>query len=458
MIAPAAWPTPGATFDGKFQIVRLLGEGGMGAVFRAKHLRLGELVALKVVRPELIGREDLRARFLREARAAARLRTRHVARVLDVDVSDGGIPYLVLEHLEGGDLAHAIERAPLPPDVAARYVVDACEALAEAHALGVVHRDIKPQNLFLARAADGTTEVKVLDFGLAKHIDGARMTSSNDAMGTPLYMPPEQIKGARDVDARGDVWSLGVTLFEAVTGVLPFEAPNPAALLYAIAHSPARVPSSIRGDLSSAFDAVVARCLEKDADKRYANAIDFGAALAPLCGLDVEETRARLEKIADEARARVHRENAPEPVIVAPSMSEADTLQARTAPAVATTVAARNPRKIAGIVAAIAGVVIVVIAASGLAWKKLRGATSTAVPPASAVQIDTLATAALASTPTTPTMTATSAPATIASAAPSSSAPTTVDAGVSAIVNRDKHRTPRPRASAHVGASNMTGE
>jgi serine/threonine-protein kinase len=478
-VTPDSWPKPGATFDGKFQIVRLLGEGGMGAVFRAKHLRLGELVALKVVRPELLGREDLRLRFLREARAAARLRTSHVARVLDVDVSDAGIPYLVLEHLEGTDLATAIAQKPLTPSLAARYALEACEALTEAHALGVVHRDIKPQNLFLARSADGTIEVKVLDFGLARHIDVSRITATNDTMGTPLYMPPEQVKGARDVDARGDVWSLGVTLFEAATGEAPFTATNHAALVYAIAHAPAPMPSAMRSGVPAELDEVVARCLEKEPEKRYDDTIELGAALAPLCGLDATETRNRLRRIAEEAQARARREQAPEAVIISPSLNDADTLQARSAPALSATLPAQRPKRKIGTVVAIAlvgllgmallvGAVLHTRGASTPSASKPPNAPSSLAPSASIAPVASVA-AVGAATAASSVAAAMSAP-----PAPAASASVAAAAGVSSQKNKGRGArgtaapvqsaptAPLPATpatpSSHVGAATMTGE
>src|SRR5262249_17959342 len=181
---------------------RILGVGGMGVVVAATHLQLGQPVALKFMLAEALAQPEAAERFLREARAAVRLRSQHVARILDVGTLETGAPYIVMELLEGMDLAQLLERRPLPPQAAVDYVLQACEAIAEAHANGIVHRDLKPANLFLARTPTGAPLVKVLDFGIAKAHDPqlASVTQTSAVFGSPAYMSPEQLRSAKNVD------------------------------------------------------------------------------------------------------------------------------------------------------------------------------------------------------------------------------------------------------------------
>ena len=286
---------PGDIIDGRYRVEVRLGEGGMGEVWRATHVTVGNLVALKVLKGEAGGGSENAARFLREARAAGRLRGEHVCRVMDAGATDTGQPYLVMELLEGEDVAALIARGPLPPALAARYVVDACEALAEAHAQGMVHRDIKPANLFVARQPGGDESLKVLDFGIAtaarEDVAAGRLTSTTTMMGSPAYMSPEQMRSARDVDARSDVWALGVCLYEMLSNRLPFEGASYTALAIQVAteaHKPLvddgaeAVSASVSGAaLPPGLVAVVERCLAKRPDARYADVAELAAALAP---------------------------------------------------------------------------------------------------------------------------------------------------------------------------------
>ena len=286
---------PGDVIDGRYRVETRLGEGGMGEVWRATHVTVGNLVALKVLKGEASGGSENAARFLREARSAGRLRGEHVCRVMDAGATETGQPYLVMELLEGEDISNLIARGPLPAARAARYVVDACEALAEAHALGMVHRDIKPANLFVARQPGGGESLKVLDFGIATAatVDAAsgRLTSTTSMMGSPAYMSPEQMRSARDVDARSDVWALGVCLYEMLSNRLPFDGASYTALAIQVAteaHQPlvgvgAEAASmSVSGTpLPPGLVAVVERCLAKHPDARYADVAELAAALAP---------------------------------------------------------------------------------------------------------------------------------------------------------------------------------
>src|SRR5262249_3658540 len=217
----------GARIAGKYVVEQRLGEGGMGIVVAAHHEELGERVAIKLPLGELRCEPEARARFVREARAAAKLRGEHVARVLDAGIMEDGSPFIVMEYLSGRNLAERLrDEGPLSVSDAVDCVVQACEALDEAHAHGIVHRDLKPANLFEAQRFDGSLIIKVLDFGIAKTrrvADGDPSTTAGAILGSPRYMSPEQMRGARAVDERADVWSLGVTLYELVTGRPAFQ-------------------------------------------------------------------------------------------------------------------------------------------------------------------------------------------------------------------------------------------
>ncbi|UQA62754.1 serine/threonine-protein kinase [Polyangium aurulentum] len=274
----------GDVLAGKYRVERVLGMGGMGVVVAATHLDLREVRAIKLMRPELASDQAVE-RFLREARAVVRLRSEHVAEVYDVGRLESGAPYIVMEMLEGQDLSALLkERGKLPVDEAVLYVAQACHALDEAHEAGIVHRDLKPGNLFLTRRADGSPCIKVLDFGISKHLSyrgEEEMTGAREIMGSPLYMAPEQMRAARTVDARADVWALGAILYKMVTGRAPFQAATVPEIFAATLGKQVRPPSFIRPELSKDFDAVILRCLDKIAQRRYGSAAELLAALRP---------------------------------------------------------------------------------------------------------------------------------------------------------------------------------
>jgi eukaryotic-like serine/threonine-protein kinase len=276
----------GEILAGKFRIERRLGKGGMGVVYAAHHLQLDEPVAIKLLLPEAARDHDAIARFMREARAAVKVKSEHVARIIDVARLEDGAPYMVMEYLDGNDLGSVGRDGALPIVKAVGYVLEAIDAIAEAHALGIVHRDLKPSNLFLADRPDGTQLIKVLDFGISKMqsrtgLTPDTMTKSTALLGSPLYMPPEQMKSTRDVDMRADIWSLGAILFELLTGQPPFDADTlPMLFSMVLNEEPARA-SSLRADVPPELDAVIQTCLRKEPGERFQTIAELAESLVP---------------------------------------------------------------------------------------------------------------------------------------------------------------------------------
>ncbi|HEX8795921.1 MAG TPA: serine/threonine-protein kinase [Polyangiaceae bacterium] len=294
---------PGDLIQGKYRVERVIGRGGMGVVVAAKHVQLGSTVAIKLLAAEDWAPDDPAAeRFAREAHTAVRLRSEKSARVLDVDSLPDGTPFIVMEYLVGKDLGTVLaERGALPEAEAVGYVLQACEAVAEAHALGIVHRDLKPHNLFLTEASDGAPLVKVLDFGVAKWSEptAASLTITSRAMGTPAYMSPEQMRAPKEVDARSDVWSLGVCAYELLTGVPPFQAETVQALCAVVLTETPRPPREIRPELSPDVAAVVMRCLEKRPRDRHQTVVELAEALEMASAVS---RRGRVAAVAARAR------------------------------------------------------------------------------------------------------------------------------------------------------------
>jgi serine/threonine-protein kinase len=271
----------GSVLLGKYRVESVVGQGGMAVVLKVVHVQLEEELAVKVLKPERATDQDVAARFAREARAVVRLRGEHVARVSDVGVLPDGLPCMVMEYLRGIDLCGEIaRRGTLPPGQAVDYVLQACEALAEAHAQGIVHRDIKPANLFLTARPDGSPLIKVLDFGISKTPPRAAelATRTEVFMGTPGYMSPEQMRTSKDVDSRTDIWALGVVLYECLSGRRPFQGESFAATVLKAATEP---PPPLDPSIPLELQVAVLRCLEKDRRERFRSVAALAAALAP---------------------------------------------------------------------------------------------------------------------------------------------------------------------------------
>jgi serine/threonine-protein kinase len=277
----------GSVIAGKYRVGRPLGVGAMGVVVGARHEMLGQDVAIKLLLPSLGHDASVVSRFLREAQAAARLRSDHVVRVVDVGLHEGGVPYFVMERLEGHDLSVEMQqRGALPIAEAVDLGMAALAALSEAHSLGMVHRDLKPANLFLASRPDGPPRLKVLDFGISKvslenEPPGRDLTSTKTLLGSPAYMSPEQIRSSRNVDARSDIWAIGVVLYELLTGQAAFDGETVGDVFAKIREEELPLLGTIRPDVPAPLEAVVARCLRRNRDERYQSAAELRAALAP---------------------------------------------------------------------------------------------------------------------------------------------------------------------------------
>ncbi|MBX3202718.1 MAG: serine/threonine protein kinase [Labilithrix sp.] len=294
-------PTPvniGDIVD-KYRVEHVVGVGAMGLVVAARHTTLEQIVAIKFLVEHRFGsRDESIARFLGEARAAARIQSDHVCRVSDVGMLPSGVPYMIMEHLEGNDLEDEIvARGQLDLVEAVDYVLQACDAIAAAHQLGVVHRDLKPANLFLARRPDGSRRVKVLDFGISKATTGKqRFTRETRSLGTPAYMPPEQVRDPMNVDHRADIWALGAILYEVLTGQMAFVGENIKEVLdRVLGEDPCPMPA-LRRDVPPELTAIVTRALARDRDARWPTAATFARALAPFGSIGVLSGLASIQR------------------------------------------------------------------------------------------------------------------------------------------------------------------
>jgi serine/threonine-protein kinase len=311
-------PACGDVIARKYRITSVIGEGGMGTVFAAHHELLDVPVAVKVLSSSLVRTPGVVDRFSREARAVARLKSEHVARVMDVGTLDGGQPYIVMELLEGEDLRERLTRVgPLPVQQAVDTIMQVLEAMAHAHGAGIVHRDLKPENLFVTTASDGTEVVKVLDFGVAKLSQAAHSPDSSQlraltveytTLGSPHYMAPEQVRDSSQIDHRADLWALGAILYELITGREAFPGESVGEIFGSVMRETPTPIEVLRPDAPWELDAAVACCLTRDPNGRFANVAEMAYALAPLasdawCGyperIQQTLTRTRSQRLSD---------------------------------------------------------------------------------------------------------------------------------------------------------------
>ena len=272
---------PGQLIDEKFRVERVLGQGGMGVVVMARHVELDQPVAIKLLKEGVLDGDEAVQRFMREARALARLGGDHVVRVSDIGRLPSGTPYMVMEYLEGEDLSAVLrQRGALPAEEVADALIQACAGLAGAHATGLVHRDLKPANLFRARQPDGTTLIKVLDFGIAKSLGGTRLTAEFAVLGSPRYMSPEQLRTPRDVDARADIWALGAIGYRLLTDKPPFEGEGLDGLMDAMLTGRRTPLRALHTDLPGALVDAIERCLSVEREARFGSVAELARALA----------------------------------------------------------------------------------------------------------------------------------------------------------------------------------
>ena len=305
VVGPSRYPRPGTVLLGKYRVDRCIGEGGMGAVLQAHHIDLEEAVAIKVLLPEMLDRQEIVQRFLREAKAAVKLKGEHIARVIDVGRLDAdvdgnfeGVPYIVMEHLEGSDLNAIIKaHGPQDPAISVDLVMQACEAIAEAHSLGIIHRDIKASNFFISWSGDDhPAQLKVLDFGIATTPKGtSELTDGGQIIGTPAYMAPEQMRSSRLADMRSDIWSMGVVLYELLEGARPFRAEAYSDLCLKVGMDPPE--PMVQRAVPEGLRAVVMKCLEKSVERRYQSVAELSFDLMPFAS-DPVIARASVEQCA----------------------------------------------------------------------------------------------------------------------------------------------------------------
>jgi serine/threonine-protein kinase len=273
----------GEVIDGKYEVLEVLGEGGMGQVLAARHVELGQKVALKFMSPAIMEIPGAAERFTREAQAVAKLRSEHVCRVLDIGVTDSGARYIVIEYLQGSDLGDLLaERGQIDAGEAMGYIIQACDALGEAHDAGIVHRDIKPANLFVDESREGKPVLKVLDFGISKNLGSDPnmiVTATNALMGSPMYMSPEQLLSPKEVDTRSDIWSLGVVLHELIVGKPPYYGQSMPEVVAQIINERTPPAATVSEEIAAPVREIIVRCLERDPVRRFATTSHLADAL-----------------------------------------------------------------------------------------------------------------------------------------------------------------------------------
>jgi len=432
---------------GKYCVERVLGVGGMGVVVAARHVELGELFALKFLLPNFREDPEVARRFAREARTGIRVKNEHVARVFDVGTLADGAPYMVMEHLTGRDLSNIIEaRGRLPLEEAVDLLLQACEALCDAHSLGIVHRDLKPANLFVVAGSDGLPFVKVLDFGISKlitSVDDFAATASTAILGSPLYMSPEQLTSSKDVDRRADIWSLGVILYEALTGRTPFESDSFVGLTSAILGGKFEPASKRRAGIPPAVDALIASLLTVDRTARLASVEVLAPRLAPFGTASARTSSERIARIAARPPASTEIVDPTSQASATPTIDVVVDLGSGTTGAGArnsptTLVPSRSPPPVASVpklgVVVAGGLALTALGALG-GWLALRPGPTVPSPPSSAAALSSV----------TPPVAA--VPSTAPAPPPSSSGPVVASAAPS-----EAPRPPPPLASARPAA------
>ncbi len=305
-VASPAIPKTGDIVAEKYRVESMIAEGGMGLIYEATHLQLEEKVAIKFLRTEFTdpNSKDFVERFVREARTSAKITSEHVVRVHDVGSTESGAPFIVMEFLAGKDLDQLVtDQGALQIPQAIDYVLQACEALAEAHSLGVVHRDLKPANLFLTHRADGSPCVKVLDFGISKRTDvmgntpNMGMTKTHAVMGSPQYMSPEQMRSSKNVDTRADIWAIGIVLHELLIGAAPFDGDSMLQICAAVLEETPKNIRVLRPEITAELDAIISKCLAKKPDERFQNVADLARALSAFGSNDARTSAERIARI-----------------------------------------------------------------------------------------------------------------------------------------------------------------
>jgi len=509
MSGPWSSPVPvGSVLAGKYHVEHLLGVGGMGAVVAATHIDLDELRAIKLMHASESESPAAVERFLREARAAVKLKSEYIARVYDVGRLESGVPYIVMEYLDGHDLSRiARKQGPLPFEDVVHYMLQACDAISEAHSLGIVHRDLKPANLFLTRRDDGSPCIKVLDFGISKHTaPGAQIdmeiTTGKEVLGSPHYMSPEQMRSTKSADARSDIWSLGAIMYRLITGRLPFPADTPMELALRIVETVPERPSALRPEIPAGLEAVILRCLEKDPAQRIQSATELASELLPFAPVDALEmtplsrrfsrsiapSGASLVSVVDASGAGPSSPAAPSlpafgpeagqgtwPSLPTPPRQPGEPSTEVSSPGTAwgatghDVLPAGRPARQKVLMAAGAGALLFAIAAgvalswsSGVAQPATATATATAAatngPPASVVELPAAPAGPTAPAPATQPPAAAPAPAAAATASPATATKSAAGAKNPAVVPAKTTPTPSPRGPAASPAPSTTSK
>jgi serine/threonine-protein kinase len=347
---------------GKYEVVRLIGRGGMGSVWEGRHASLGTRVAIKFIDQEYSRSKEARSRFVTEARAAATIHSRHAIQILDHGVTDDGRPYQVMELLVGEPLDQRLDRlGRISLQETARILGQVCRALQRAHGSGIIHRDLKPENIFLVRSPDDDEEIaKVLDFGIAKikappgEQGGlSSSTKTGAVLGTPYYMAPEQARGLRTIDHRADLWSLGVIAYKCVTGVLPFEGESVGDLLVKICTAPPPTPSLTAPGLPPSFDAWFVRTMEREPDRRFASATELAEALAFAAGISVRRGPSSSQPDGGRAETVGATPYGPPPQVISPVVPPGTPMPAAGVTSAPFTSSAQPPRSSRGVLFAV---------------------------------------------------------------------------------------------------------